>query len=49
MDPHKHSATIEVIDERLKELGRGRYGMHKTGYTQMLTAAGRHWQRAQDR
>ncbi len=26
MDPHKRSATIEVVDERGMELSRGRFG-----------------------
>ncbi|WP_446213496.1 IS110 family transposase [Micromonospora sp. IBSANI012] len=40
MDPHKRSATIEVVDERARVLAVGRYGTDKTGYAQML-AAGR--------
>lgn len=40
MDPHKRSATIEVIDEREQVLGQGRYGTDTDGYQQML-AAGR--------
>ena len=40
MDPHKSSATIEVVDEHARVLGRGRYGTDKVGYGQML-AAGR--------
>ncbi|MET7402733.1 hypothetical protein ABZS66_55555 [Dactylosporangium sp. NPDC005572] len=40
MDPHKRSATIEVIDERERVLGRGRYGTDTDGYQRML-AAGR--------
>ena len=47
MDPHKRSATIEVIDERAVVLAAGRYGTDKAGYTQMLAAArkfaGRVW------
>jgi hypothetical protein len=31
MDPHKRSATIEVIDERGRVLGGGRFGTDKTG------------------
>jgi transposase len=38
MDPHKRSATIEVIDEREQVLARGRYGTDTEGYQQMLTA-----------
>jgi transposase len=40
MDPHKRSATIEVIDEREQVLAKGRYGTDTDGYQQML-AAGR--------
>ena len=40
MDPHKDSATIEVVDERGRALAVGRYGTDKTGYADML-AAGR--------
>jgi hypothetical protein len=40
MDPHKRSATIEVIDGRERVLGQGRYGTDTEGYQQML-AAGR--------
>jgi transposase len=40
MDPHKSSATIEVVDERARVLATGRYGTDTAGYAQML-AAGR--------
>jgi transposase len=40
MDPHKSSATIEVVDERAVVLAKGRYGTDRVGYAQML-AAGR--------
>ncbi|HEY3003766.1 MAG TPA: transposase, partial [Kribbellaceae bacterium] len=40
MDPHKRSATIEVIDDREKVLALGRYGTDTVGYQEML-AAGR--------
>jgi transposase len=36
MDPHKSSATIEVVDETGRILGRGRFGTDKTGYRDML-------------
>jgi transposase len=36
MDPHKRSATIEVIDDRGQVLGVGRYGTDKSGYAAML-------------
>ena len=38
MDPHKRSATIEVIDERGSVLAAGRYGTDKAGYAEMLKA-----------
>lgn len=40
MDPHKASATIEVIDERATVLAKGRFGTDTGGYAEML-AAGR--------
>jgi hypothetical protein len=36
MDPHKRSATIEVVDERGRGLATGRYGTDKVGYAGML-------------
>ncbi len=41
MDPHKRSATIEVIDDRGQVLGVGRYGTDKAGYAEMLKAGRR--------
>jgi hypothetical protein len=32
MDPHKSSATIEVIDEHEQVLDQGRYGTDTDGY-----------------
>src|SRR5580693_3950832 len=47
MDPHKRSATSEVVDERAAVLGGGRFGTDKAGYAQMLAAGrkftGRTW------
>ena len=40
MDPHKRSATIEIIDERQQVLSAGRFGADRDGYRAML-AAGR--------
>ena len=40
MDPHKRSATIEIIDGRQKVLFAGRFGTDRDGYKAML-AAGR--------
>jgi transposase len=42
MDPHKRSATIEVLDGGERVLGGGRYGTDRDGYRQML-AAGRRY------
>jgi hypothetical protein len=47
MDPHKRSATIEVIDHREKVLLTGRFGTDRDGYQRMLAAgrrySGRTW------
>jgi transposase len=47
MDPHKRSATIEVIDDRGGVLVRARFGTDQVGYKEMLAAgrefAGRVW------
>jgi transposase len=47
MDPHKRSATIEVVDEKAAVLAAGRFGTDKAGYAQMLAAGrrftGRTW------
>jgi transposase len=40
MDPHKRSATIEVVDARERVLAQGRSATGTDGYAQML-AAGR--------
>ena len=42
MDPHKSSATIEVLNDREKILATGRYGTDKDGYKAMLTAGRQH-------
>ncbi len=36
MDPHKRSATIEIIDDREKVLAQGRFGTDRAGYQAML-------------
>jgi transposase len=41
MDPHKRSATIEVIDQHETVLRTGRFGTDQDGYHRLL-AAGRH-------
>ena len=40
VDPHKRSATIEIINAREKTVGQGRFGTDRDGYQAML-AAGR--------
>ena len=42
MDPHKRSATIEVVDKRERVLEQGRFLTDTAGYKAML-AAGRKW------
>jgi transposase len=42
MDPHKRSATIEVIDEHEHVLAVGRYSTDKDGYAAMLAAGRKH-------
>ena len=37
VDPHKLSATIEVVDDRETVLARGRFGTDKAGYMAMRT------------
>jgi hypothetical protein len=38
MDPHKASATIEVLDSRERVLGGGRYATDRDGYRAMRDA-----------
>ncbi|MFI6172603.1 transposase, partial [Nocardia sp. NPDC051052] len=45
MDPHKRSATIEIIDPAAAVLATGRYGTDNTGYAEMLSAGQRYPQR----
>jgi hypothetical protein len=45
MDPHKRSATIEVIDERETVLAQGRFGTDRDGYRTMLALGRRFPQR----
>ena len=42
VDPHKRSATIEVINEREQTIGQGRFGTDTAGYKAMLAAGRRH-------
>ena len=45
MDPHKRSATIEVIDQSGRRLAVGRFGTDKGGYADLLAAGRRHPER----
>jgi transposase len=45
MDPHKRSATIEIIDGRERVLAQGRYGTDSAGYRAMLAVGRRYPQR----
>ena len=36
VDPHKLSATIEVVDDRERKLGRGRFATDRAGYAAMV-------------
>jgi transposase len=42
VDPHKRSATIEVINGREQTLGQGRFGTDRDGYKAMLAAGRQH-------
>src|SRR5256714_8855961 len=46
MDPHKRSATIEVIDQRETVLRTGRFGTDQSGYQRMLAVGREYPQRA---
>lgn len=48
MDPHKRSATIEVIDSTEKVLLTGQYSTDTVGYAEMLTTAQRFGDRSKD-
>ena len=41
VDPHKRSATIEVVDEHGQIMAQGRYGTDNAGYAEMLQAVRR--------
>lgn len=45
MDPHKRSATIEVIDQSGRRLAVGRFGTDKAGYADLLAAGRRYPER----
>jgi transposase len=40
VDPHKLSATIEVVDQHEKVLGSGRFTTDRAGYAAMRKHAG---------
>ncbi|MFI1994267.1 IS110 family transposase, partial [Actinoplanes sp. NPDC020271] len=42
VDPHKRSATIEVINGQERVVDTGRYGTDAPGYQAMLAAGRRH-------
>jgi hypothetical protein len=42
MDPHKRSATIEVINDREKVLGQGRFSTDRDDYPTMLKLGRQH-------
>ena len=42
VDPHKRSATIEIINQREKVVGQGRFGTGRDGYQAMLAAGRKH-------
>jgi transposase len=45
VDPHKRSATIEVINHRERVIGQGRFGTDRGGYQAMLAAGRQHGDR----
>src|SRR5256714_12345099 len=45
MDPHKRSATVEIIDDRETVLAGGRFGTDRDGYRAMLAVGRRHPER----
>ncbi|GIM89840.1 IS110 family transposase [Paractinoplanes toevensis] len=45
VDPHKRSATIEIMNHREKALGQGRFGTDRDGYQAMLAAGREHTDR----
>lgn len=42
MDPHKRSATIEILNDREQVLGGGRFATDRDGYRDMLAISRRH-------
>ena len=45
VDPHKRSATIEIINEREQAVGQVRFGTDRDGYQAMLAAGRQHHDR----
>jgi hypothetical protein len=45
VDPHKRSATIEIINDREQVVGRGRFATDRDGYKAMLAAGRKHTDR----
>jgi transposase len=45
VDPHKRSATIEIMNHREKPVGSGRFGTDRDGYQAMLAAGRKHTDR----
>jgi hypothetical protein len=45
MDPHRRSATIEIINDREKILTQGRFGTDRDGYRTMLKFGRKHTDR----
>ncbi|MEU8820816.1 transposase [Actinoplanes sp. NPDC048796] len=45
VDPHKRSATIEIMNHREKPVGKGRFGTDRDGYQAMLAAGRKHTDR----
>jgi hypothetical protein len=45
VDPHKRSATIEVIDQRERVVAQGRFGTDRDGYQAMLAVGRKHTDR----
>ncbi|GAA2521166.1 hypothetical protein [Winogradskya humida] len=42
VDPHKRSATIEIINDREVTVGQGRFATDREGYKAMLAAGRKH-------
>ena len=49
VDPHKLSATIEVVDDRETVLATGRFGTDKAGYSAMRRHVAKYSERTRSR